>query len=42
MGGESRAFWVWLSVMVIAFSLMLVGLVIETITVHPDAAGFLP
>ncbi len=41
MAGESRACWIWLTVMVIAASLMAIGLVCRTIALHPDAMGFI-
>jgi hypothetical protein len=33
---------VYLGVLVIAFSLIVIGLVCRTIALHPDAMGFLP
>lgn len=39
MGGESRAFWVWLTVLVLASCLMAVGLVVQTIAIHADPEG---
>lgn len=33
---------IWLGVMGIAFILIVIGLVCQTIALHPDAMGFLP
>lgn len=33
---------IWLCVMGIAFTLIVIGLVCQTIALHPDAMGFLP
>ena len=39
MDGEGLAFWIWFSVLVVASSMIAVGVVFQTITAHGGLAA---